>query len=359
MARSKSRSDLISGAFALLVIAATMAVVFYLQAVGPSVKGASYSIVFEDVGGLGSNAPVIVAGQRVGKVDSIKTVPVVSADGARRVEVEVGIVIMEEYVETVVVPVDSVAQVQMGSLFGGPQLILNLGRSKELVRPGQRFPVKGKPPVEINDIIESAQKTIEELQVGIKKISDMLADDKFAANIDKSLEFMRSALERLDKGLAEMEPAFGKVGPTFDSAQALIEELRGLITTNTEAINSTMTSLQSASGKLDKMLGDETSGVPVLVSNLNSIANNLDSLVDSLNDVILDNQLNVQISLTNVRDATESLRHFARRIEADPSLLIWGGEEEAVPGIDQPRAVPNVDEMEIRNSGRRPRKESD
>ena len=359
MAHSKSRSDLISGAFALLVIAATLGTVVYLQAIGPSIQGANYSIVFEDVGGLGSNAPVIVAGQRVGKVDSIKTVPVVSADGSRRVEVEVGIVIMEEYAETVVVPVDSVAQVQMGSLFGGPQLILVLGRSKELVRAGQRFPLKGRPPVEINDIIESAQETIKELQVGIKKISDLLADDKFAANIRESMEFMRSALGRLDKGLAEMEPAFGKVGPTFDSAQALIDELRALITQNTDAINGTLASLQSASGKLDKMLGDEESGVPVLVSNLNSIANNLDSLVSSLNDVILDNQLNIQVSLANVKEATESLRQFARRIEADPSLLIWGGEEENVPGVDPPTAVPNVDEAEIRNSGRRPRKESD
>jgi phospholipid/cholesterol/gamma-HCH transport system substrate-binding protein len=359
MARSKSRSDLISGAFALLVIAATLGVVIYLQAVGPSVEGAAYSIVFEDVGGLGANAPVIVAGQRIGKVNSIRTVPVVSADGARRVEVEVGIVVSEEYVDTVVVPVDTEAQVQMGTLFGGNQLILKLGKSKELVRPGQRLPVKGRPPVEINDIIESANDTIKELQVGIKKISDVLAKDEFSKNIDDSLKFMRSALEKLDKGLAEMEPAFGKVGPTFDSAQALINELRGLITNNTEAINSTLSSLQSASGKLDRMLGDDQSGVPVLVANLNDIADNLDSLVTSLNDVVVDNQLNIQISLENVREATESLRNFSRRIEADPSLLIWGGDEEAVPGVDQPRVVPNVDEMEIRNSGRRPRKESD
>jgi ABC-type transporter Mla subunit MlaD len=359
MAHPKSRSDLISGAFAVLVIAATLAVVMYLQAIGPSVVGTTYLIAFEDVGGLGSNAPVIVAGQRVGKVDSIRTVPVVSADGGRKVEVEVGIIIQEEYADTVVIPVDSEAQVQMGSLFGGPQLILKLGKSRELVRSGQRLPLKGRPPVEINDIVESAQDTIKELQVGIKKVSDLLANDKFVANIDKSLEYLRSSLERLDKGLAEMEPSFGKVGPTFDSAQGLIDELRALVSQNSEAINATLASLQSASGKLDTLLGDEQNGVPVLVSNLNGIANNLDSLVASLNDLVLDNQLNIQVSLANVADASASLRHFARRIEADPSLLIWGGEEEAVPGLDQAKPVPNVDEMEIRNSGRRPRKESD
>jgi len=359
MARPKGRSDLVSGAFALFVIASFIGVVVYLQAIGPSIQGSNYSILFEDVGGLGSNAPVIVAGQRVGKVTGINTVPIVSADGVRRVEVEVAIVIMEEYQDTVIVPVDSVAVVQMGGLFGGNQLVLKLGASKELVRPGQRFPLKGRPPVELNDVVESAQDTIKDLQAGINKIADLLKSDAFKDNIDKSLEYMRSALEKLDKGLAEMEPAFGKVAPTFDSAQALITDLRDLINRNSTAIDETLASLKSASGKLDNMLGDEKDGVPILVENLNRIANNLDALVGNINDLVLDNQLNVQISLENVREATSSLRMFARRIEADPSLLVWGGDEEAAPGVDQPTAVPNVDELEIRNSGRRPRKESD
>ncbi|MCB9933957.1 MAG: MCE family protein [Planctomycetes bacterium] len=359
MARSKSRSDLITGAFALLVIAAVVAIVMWLQVIPTGVEGARYSILFEDVGGLGGNAPVIVAGQKVGKVDYINTVQIVSADNVRRVEVEVGIIIQEDYMDTVVVPVDSLGVVQMGGLFGGNQLVLKLGNSKELVRPGQRLPLKGRPPVEINDIVETAQDTIKELQEGIQKVAALLSDDRFTENLDKSLSAMRSALERLDKGLAEMEPAFTKVGPTFDSAQSLIEELRTLVKQNSDSINATLSNLERASGKLDTLLADDGDGVPKLVGNLNSIADNLDALVNNINDLVLDNQLNIQISLENVRETTDSLRIFARRIEADPSLLIWGGKEEATPGLDQQRPVPNVDELEIRNSGRRPRKESD
>src|SRR5690606_30067418 len=169
---------------------------------------------------------------------------------ARRVEVEVGIVIRDEYAETIVIPVDTVAKVQMGGLFGGNQMVLDLGRSKDVVRVGQRLPEKGQPPVEINDIVEGAATTIKELSVGIEKITMLIKDDRFTANLDQSLESMRSALQRLDKGLEEMEPAFGKVGPTFDSAQQLIEELRALVEQNSTAINETLTSLKSASGKL-------------------------------------------------------------------------------------------------------------
>jgi phospholipid/cholesterol/gamma-HCH transport system substrate-binding protein len=359
MAASKFRSDLITGAFAILVIAAFVATVGYLQTFGPTTEGVPYSIMFEDVGGLSGSAPVIVAGQRVGKVTGIDTVPVISADGVRRVEVEVKIVILEEYKDTVVIPSDTVARVQMGSFFGGNRLVLNLGTSPELVAAGQRLPRKGQPPVEIADIVESANDTMKELQIGIQKIANMLNEDEFSANIEDSLRYMRNALKKLDEGLAEMEPAFGKVGPALDSAQQLIDQLKSLVDRNAAAIDSTLTHLESATGKLDRLLGDDDDGVPILVANLNSIADNLDALVGNINDLVLDNQLNIAISLENVRDATTSLRMFARRIEADPSLLIWGGKEENIPGVDQRRAVPNVDEMEIRNSGRRPRKESD
>ena len=359
MAVKKSRSDLIMGVFSLVVIASVIGVVMMLQVVPMGTDGARYAILFEDVGGLGGSAPVIVAGQKVGKVDYIKTIPVVNAKGATKVEVEVGIVIREEYADVIKIPVDSIAQVQMGGLFGGNQLVLNLGDSRDVISAGQRFPAKGQPPVEINDIVEGANKTIQQLQVGIEKIAALLNDQGFYDDIKDSMGYMRDALERLDKGLEQMEPAFGKVGPTFDSAQLLVEELRTLISQNSSAINDTMASLKSASGKLDNLLGEDGDGVPKLVSNLNSIADSLDALLGNMNDLVLDNQLNIQISLENVREATDSLRYFARRIENDPSLLIWGGEETKSPGLDRSGPVPNVDEMEIRNSGRRPRKESD
>lgn len=361
MARKGSRSDIITGAFALLVIVSTIAVVAFLQDISPSVEGVPYTVTFEDVGGLGSNAPIIVAGQRVGKVTSIATLPVVSADGGRKVEVEVGFVISEEFGETVSIPVDSVAHVQMGSIFGfgGNQIVLKLGSARETVAAGQRLPMKGQPPVNLNEVMDDAAATVKKLQSGIDKLATVLDDDQFSKNIQDSLTYLKSALETLDQGLKTMQPAFEKIDPTMTSIQTIAEDLEALIKSNKKAITDTLASFQSASANLDKMLADE-GAVPKLVANLNEIASNLDLLVDNLNDVILDNQLNVQISMENVRETTESLRVFARRIERDPSLLIWGsGTEVEDPKTAPKRVTPDVDEMSIRNSGRRPRKESD
>ncbi|MCA8913685.1 MAG: MCE family protein [Planctomycetes bacterium] len=359
MAAKASRSDLITGLFAALVIFAFIGTVLFLQAWSPEPEGHRYSVRFSNSGGLGVNSPVLVAGQRVGKVEQIDARPIIDADGSRRVEIIVTFFVTEEFTDVVTIPVDTIARVQSGGLFGGTQLALELGQSSDIVKPGERLPNEGQKPVEIGDLLAAANETIKKLQTGFDRVATLLNDPETTDNISEALKSLKSALATFDEGLTQMKPAFSKVGPTIESAQSLLEEIRTLISDNNANINNTLASLESASSKIDSLLSEDGDGVPQLVSNLNTIADNLDKLVGNVNDLVLDNQLNVQISMENIRETTDSLRYFARRIENDPSLLIWGGSEKENPALDGPRPVPNVDELSIRNSGRRPRKESD
>lgn len=359
MAVKSTKSNLMTGAFALLVVAAFIGTVLFLQAYEPTPDGNRYTVRFQNSGGLRENASVLVAGQRVGRIEQIDPRPVVDADGRRRVEIIVTFFVEEGFTDVISIPTDTVATVRSGGLFGGSQLALELGRSNEVVKPGERLPMEGQPPVELGDLIESANKTISKLDEGLQKVGDLLNKDSTTENIEQALESLNSALKTLDEGLEEMRPAFGRVSPTIETAQELLEEIKSLIEDNNESINNTLVSLESASGKIDALLDEENGGVTTLVTNLNTIASNLDLLVGNVNDLVLDNELNLAISMENIRETTRSLRYFARRIEADPSLLVWGSSEEDTPGIDRERAVPNVDELSIRNSGRRPRKESD
>lgn len=359
MSRKNTRSDLITGAFAVIVVGAFLATVLFLQGWSPTPKGNRYSVRFANSGGLTVNAPVIVAGQRVGKVETIDPTPVVDADSTRRVEVVVGFLVDEKFAGVVALPSDTVAVVQSGGLFGGAQLALELGKSSRLLAAGERLPLEGRPPVELADLLKVADETVRELQSGFQNVAEILKDPTLKDNLQVSLASLRSALETFDAGLKEMQPAFAKVGPAVESTQLLVEDLRKLIAQNNDNISRTLANLESASGRLDKLLAEDADGVPRLVSNLNTIADSLDVLVTNLNDLVIDNQVNVKVSLENIRETTDSLRVFAKRIENDPSLLVWGGNEQENPALDQPRPVPNVDELSIRNSGRRPRKESD
>jgi ABC-type transporter Mla subunit MlaD len=355
MAARISRSDLFTGFFALLVIGSFVGVMMFLQVVGPTAKGDSYTIRFEDSGGISGGSPVIVAGQRVGRVGGSRTVPIAGSGG---VEVEVDIIIEEPHNKAVRIPVDSVALVQMGTFFGGNQLVLRLGRSRDFVTPGQRLPLLGQPPTNFDAILTSAGETVKRLDAGVSRLAGVLNDERFIGNIEGSLESLHSALDRLDAGLRDLEPAFGRVGPAVTAAESLLSELQGLIADNRAQITGTLAGLERAAGRLDTLLADDGDGVPRLVAGLNAVAANLDVLIEGLNNVVLDNQLNIMISVENMREMTESLRWFARRIERDPSLLVWGSKEE-----DDPRAAPaatrGVDDLAIRNSGRRPRRESD
>ncbi len=357
MARTNSRSDLITGGFTLFVMACTVFVILFLQAVGPKVDGARYVIRFADVGGLGGNAPVIVAGQKVGKVDYIKTQPVVTSDKVQGVEVEVGIIISEEYAKTIVIPADTVAVVQMGGLFGGTQLLLRLGKEREIVQPGQRLREYGQPPVDFNVLLDGAQSTIKKLQKGLEKLSDLLNDDSFTGNIKSSLESLKSTMATLDKGLKDLEPAFKQVGPTLENASSLLTELRELVKNNNESITSAIKHMEGAAKGADELLNGDAK---LLVSDLRKIADNMDKLATNLNNVVLDNQGNISVSMNNIRESTQSIRSFARRIERDPSLLIWGSDEpQPEPNSPAARKSQDVDEWTLRKSGRLPRRGSE
>lgn len=357
MARKSARSDLITGAFAMFVIVCGIFVVLFLQAVGPRVQGARYFVRFRDVGGLGGNAPVIVAGQKVGKVDSIKTQAVTESDGHKSVEVIVGIIIEDKFTSAVVIPTDTEAKVQMGGLFGGTQLVLKLGKDKALVQPGGTLKNEGQPPVDFNTLLDAAQKTITKLQSGLEKLADVLNDDAFQANIKASLESLKLTLASLDQGLKDLGPAFKQVGPTIENANALVVEMRALIQNNNEALTSAITHLEGASKGADDLLNGDAK---LLVADLRKIAENLDKLAGNLNNVVLDNQGNIAISINNVREATESIRVFARRIEKDPSLLIWGSDDKVPePNSPAPTKAQDVDEAALKRSGRLPRRDNE
>jgi len=355
--KSRARkSDLITGIFGAGVIVAAAFIVLFLQAWGPPIKGNRYTVKFSDVGGLGGSAPVFVAGQKVGRVEKIETRPVLKG-GTRSVEVDVGIVIDEEFAAAIELPRDTQAQVQMSSFFGGSNLILRLGKDRETVKPGETLPLEGRPPVGLNELVEAAHATVLKLQTGLENLATVLNDKDLTASIRSSLLALQSTLEQFDKGMREIGPAFEKVGPTVDSANSLLIEMRNLIKTNNESITSALTHFNAATRSADDLLAGD---VKFLVADLRLIADNMDKLVNNMNNVVLDNQGNIAITLQNIRESTESIRTFSKRIEANPSLLIWGTNEPAPEaGEAAPRKSRDVDEWALRNSGRLPRREKD
>lgn len=358
MAKKNSKSNLITGAFALLVIFSTFGLVLYLQGFESEIEGQRYTVRFANSGGIAPNAKVLVAGQRVGKVETVETRAVGGA-GSRKIEVEVVFIIDKAYANKISLPTDTIATVAVQGLLGSPSLSLQLGQSSEVIKPGGQLPKPGKPPTEIGDIAHAAKETVDSLNKGFKGILEVLSDKQFDKDLEQSIESLRSSLVLLEQGLKDMEPAFKNSGDAVAATRDLANEIRALIADNRDSMDQIVENLESTTSKLDSMMGEGDSGVPHLVSGLNTIANNLDDLVANLNDVVLDNKLSINISMENIRETTDSLRVFAKRIENDPSLLVWGDEQSPQPGVDQPRPTPNVDELEIRNSGRRPRKSAD
>lgn len=358
MSKSSSKSNYITGVFTVIVMLSVFGLVMYLQGFKSDIEGERYAVRFADSGGISANAAVLVAGQKVGKVEHVVIWPVNDA-GSQNIKVLVKFIIDEEYASKINIPIDTVATVAQQGLFGSSSLSLNLGSSSDFVKPGATLPNAGKPPTEIGQILEAAEMTVKRLNEGFEGIIEVLENKDTKDNLQDSLKHLSSALKTLDEGLTQMKPAFSSAGGAIESTKALAEEIQALIADNRESMDRIVSNLESTTSKFDAMMGEGENGVPHLVAGLNAIANNLDELVANLNDVVLDNKLSINISMENIRETTDSLRVFAKRIENDPSLLVWGDDQSQQPGLDQPRPTPNVDELEIRNSGRRPRKSAD
>ena len=355
MSRKSARSDIITGVFALGVVLSVFFVVLFLQTWRPGAEGANYLIQFSDSGGITTSSPVVVAGQRVGRVTSVLATPI---GGTRDIEVRVSFMIDPEYSETIRIPIDSTANIRMAGLIGGKEMVLILGSASTYLRPGDNRALVGNPPTNLGDTLVSLQETLHLVQSGVQKLGALISDDKFVKSLGNSAALLESSLRRLDEGLEEIGPALEKVAPTIDGANDLILELRALLKENNENLSSTIKHLENAAKGADSILSKE-GAVPKLVDELNLVSGNLNKLVTNLNALVVDNQIDVAVAINNIREASASIRVFARRIEADPSLLVWGGGEEDVPGTKIGPPVSDIDEWALRRSGRLPRRESD
>lgn len=124
MRRSPIR-DLIVGCFVLAGLAAIAYLSFSLG--GVSYKGAgglTLNVDFDEIGGLSTRAPVVIAGVKVGQVKEIG----LNEDYRARVTLDVD--------KTLELPVDTAASIVTSGVLGDRYVSLQLGGEEEILKDG-------------------------------------------------------------------------------------------------------------------------------------------------------------------------------------------------------------------------------
>jgi len=269
---------------------------------------AVYYIIFDNVAGLAKEAPVMVAGVTVGKVEDIQVLP----DGRAKVKV----------VLTKKVPIrkDSYAVIETMGLMGEKYIEIYPGTPDTPLLPSGAVITKSESPVstdkvlvEIYNVVGALQKSLitpdgknriaellDELHLLTQQVTTVVKDNRenirnLLKNLEALSEFLRSDVPEISENL-----------------KSLSIQLNEMAVENRDDVRHIVKNLRQSSDKL-----------PDIVNNVNAttvkakeIAEKLDELVLELRN-ILSNETRENISQTieNIRNTTAKLNSLLTKLQ--------------------------------------------
>ncbi|GEM_PF-351349 len=264
-------------------------------------KTKSYTVYFNDVGGLSVGAEVRVAGIRAGKVTEINL-------EKNRVKVKFSV---EERFKLYK---DASAQIGTLGLMGDRYLAIKPG-NPELgeLKEGESI-ISSEEAADTDKLIRELTKTAESFR-------------EVAQNLSMLLEENRRNLKKALSNLRELTLVLGEI------AKENRESLRSLITQMvylTENLNRTLPSAIASMERLTDELGDivaeNRSDLRSLISNMRDLSEdlkkelplmvaNLNKLSSQLEEIVSENRQDLRKTLSNLSDITEKLRRSSQRLD--------------------------------------------
>ena len=299
-------------------------------------KGEQYVIIFQNVGGLQTKAPVLLAGVRIGSVYKIE----LGQDDSKRVadsRVRVTILVTREGVRLYRnrlrdSPADTYyVYTVAGNLLGDKWLDIRTGRipaGTEPVKPGDP-PIVGEAPVSIDDLAREGYSVMGEFRQSVTALNNLVADEKFQNDIKQSVGNFNEISENL-KGASKDARGL------LNHLKQRVERLSNSVELVVSHVDQTVQGLQSDARAVTSDLRDVSSGARDLVSKnrnrineivvtLHQTAVGLNSTIASLQGLASDKNLkgDVLAAVNNLNKTSQEIQGIAtdiRSITADPEV---------------------------------------
>jgi len=295
--------------FALAVIAAAFAFVWWYSGKGDRRSYERYEIYFEgSVSGLSQGSPVRYLGVDVGRVQNLA----VDRRDPGRVKV-----IAEVDSEA---PLSGATRARLGLLGLTGLLYIDLqldpeaDPARELVA-GQRYPVIQSRKGDIEAFLERLPDLVRHAGTVMARIEALLADENVAA-VGESLRNVREASAGLPELTRTAAALAADLRNTAAEATTLTQRLNGVAAGSQAGLDSTIKSAQVASEKLARTA---ESLERVVVGNEAALSGLAGSGAAELQQLVFD-----------VRDASAEVRALARALRENPSSLLRESKEQGV-----------------------------
>ena len=335
--RSLAWSELKIGVMAVVAIALTaLLVVAVGGASGFAWQRYELKTHFQDVQGLKSGAIVRIAGVEVGKVTSVEL---------RGAGVEVGLSIKKE--NRARVTSDSRASIGSMSLLGEPLIDVSPASTGTPLNDGDTI-VSVKPPVQFNDVAESANEGIvtatallKDIRAGKGTVGKLFTDEALYRELNSFVESANEVTTAVNRGrgtLGKMvnDPrAYDELNAAMTNLRQMVERINNgegsigqLLKDDklAKSLSATTANFEQVSGRLTR--GDNTAGKLLtekeLYDRLNSTANRLDQLTRNLNDGqgTAGQLLHNKEMYDNMNSAANELKGLIADIRKDPKKYL-------------------------------------
>jgi phospholipid/cholesterol/gamma-HCH transport system substrate-binding protein len=306
--KSKSKEAAV-GLF--VCIAAALLIGTVLAVAGTfSSGGTPYHTYFKSAGGLLPGATVRYAGMNAGKV---KTVRIDPGDSTR---IEIDFTVQRD----IPVKTDSIAKIAaLGALSDNFVEVGTGTKGAPLAPPGSEL--KSAETLGIGDlgdmigslepvadqVLQSLNQRLVELQVTIARVNDLL-NDKNRASVGGSLE-------NLNLMLADSRP---KVSASLTNIQTATAKLPLLL----DNLKTTMNQANDVLSHIDSIVVENHEDIRAIVVELKQTLVSASLLIEQLNS--LTSSDNIDQILVNIRVATENIRQLTDSLKTNPSVLIRG-----------------------------------
>ena len=321
--RSNKINYVVVGVFVIAMAVALVMTVVTLSGSSGATDG--YHAIYRNVTGVKFGTQILYEGYPIGQVEDVTPVP---QGGGMRFRVDLSVN------EGWQIPSDSVAAIEAPGLLSAIVIAISEGGSKSALKPGDR--IESREAENLFNVMSSVAEQIKDIAVNdlrpllatvngtVATFGDILGDEG---------EALIAEFGVLAKELSARVPIIvGDVEELTGQLQLTAGELDKLFSPNNRK------TVEGVLGKADKAVGSFNE----FAGELRETRTRLDQLLDSIDTMLVDNKLDVERAIIDLRHVVDSVaRHidalnqnmegaarnmyeFSRQIRKNPGVLLGG-----------------------------------
>lgn len=314
------RNEVVTGAFVTLAIVLFGFLAFRVVGLDALGLGGTKEVVYvthiRDAAGLEIGAPVMVAGIKMGAVDSIELIQEPSDDQwVTRARIEFTI----NQQKLIVDPQTATAKISYTGLLGSFFLAIEPGDVARLAEGSPPSTPPGNHPIAIRGMDSPTIASV------LAEVAPAVADAKQLINNLDTLIIENDPLIRA--ALVDLTETSANVRVTLDELSVRVDEVLGTIDTTIEENRDHITTLLEDLAETSRIAREK----------IQQVGDDAERLLTLGNDMLEDNGPEVSETLRRLRRTMFEAEIAVRKIRANPAVLLFGDQEKLYDPTDYDR----------------------